>query len=115
MKNIFNEEYIEKTIFNNRWVRFAFGNNGIIKTKNLNMCITEFSIGDSSPIQKHDVDEAIYVLSGNGSIKIDEETHRIRDGDFIYVPQGSNHSMETDQKNKLKILTVFSGTTKLEY
>ena len=115
MKQIFNEKDIIKKVFGDRWVRFAFGPDGTIKTENLNMGITEFSKGKTSLTHSHDVDEALYIISGKGSVKIDEGTHSIRAGDFIHVPRGSDHTMITDKKSKLKIFFVFSGTTKIEY
>jgi len=115
MKQIFNEEDIEKRIFDDRWVKFAFGPGGMIKTENLNMGITEFSKGKTSLAHSHDVDEALYIISGKGSAKINEVTHSIRAGDFIHIPRGSEHTMITDQKSKLKIFFVFSGTTKIDY
>ena len=115
MRQVFNEEDIKKKVFDDRWVKFAFGSDGTIKTKNLNMGITEFSKGKTSLTHSHDVDEALYIISGKGSVKIDEETHSIRAGDFIHVPRGINHTMITDQKSKLKIFFVFSGATKIDY
>ncbi len=79
------------------------------------MGITEFSDGMTSLTHKHDVDEALYIITGKGSVKINEETHSIRAGDFIHVPKGSDHTLLTDQKSKLKIFFVFSGTTKIDY
>lgn len=115
MNHIFNEKDIKKKVFDDRWVKFAFGPEGFIKTENLNMGITEFSEGKTSLTHKHDVDEALYIISGKGSVRIDEETYSIRAGDFIYVPRESDHTMITDQKSKLKIFFVFSGTTKIDY
>jgi quercetin dioxygenase-like cupin family protein len=115
MKQIFNEEDIKKKVFDDRWVKFAFGPYGTIKTENLNMGITEFSNGKTSLTHSHDVDEGLYIISGKGSLKIGEEIHNIRTGDFIHVPGGSKHTMITDQNSKLKIFFVFSGTTKIEY
>ena len=115
MRHIFNEEDIKKKVFDDRWVKFAFGPGGMVKTKNLNMGITEFSDGKTSLTHRHDVDEGLYIISGKGSVKIDGATHSIRAGDFIHVPRGSDHTMITDQKSKLKIFFVFSGATKIDY
>ncbi|MEE8324081.1 MAG: cupin domain-containing protein [Candidatus Humimicrobiaceae bacterium] len=115
MNQVFNEEDIKKKVFDDRWVKFAFGPAGLVKTENLNMGITEFSDGKTSLTHRHNVDEGLYIISGRGSVKIDEETHSIRAGDFINVPRGSDHTMITDQKSKLKIFFVFSGITEIEY
>ena len=115
MRHVFNEEDIKKKVFDDRWVKFAFGPGGMIKTENLNMGITEFSNGKTSLTHRHDVDEGLYILSGKGEVKIGKEIHPVKAGDFIHVPRGSDHTMITDQKSKLKIFFVFSGTTKIDY
>ena len=82
MDQIFNEEDIIKKVFDDRWVKFAFGPTGIINTDNLNMGITEFSEGKTSLTHRHDVDEALYVITGNGRIRIGD---RVR-GFYPYTP-----------------------------
>ncbi len=115
MRQVFNEEDIKKKVFDDRWVKFAFGPGGMVKTENLNMGITEFDREKISLTHKHDVDEALYIISGKGSVKINEVTHNVSAGDFIYVPRENHHTMITNQKSKLKIFFVFSGTTKIDY
>ena len=115
MKQIFNEKDIKKKIFDDRWVKFAFGSEGIIKTESLNMGITEFSKEKTSLAHKHAVDEALYIISGRGSVEVDGETHSIKTGDYIYVPRGSSHTIITDKNSKLRIFFVFSGTTEINY
>lgn len=115
MKQIFNEKDIKKKIFDDRWVRFAFGPDGIVKTENLNMGITEFSEGKTSLKHSHDVDEALYIVSGKGSVKIGDAVYNIESGDFIHVPRQTDHTMITDKGDRLKIFFVFSDKTLIEY
>ena len=42
---------------------------GKINTENLNLGITEFKEGKTSLTHQHDVDEALYILSGRGTVK----------------------------------------------
>ena len=111
MDQIFNEEDIRKKVFDDRWVKFAFGPGGIIKTENLNMGITEFSEGKTSLTHRHDVDEALYIITGKGSVRVGDGVHGIRAGDFIHIPRESDHTIITDRKSKLKIFFVFAGIT----
>ncbi len=115
MDQIFNEEDIKKKVFDDRWVKFAFGPGGMVKTEDLNMGITEFSEEVTSLTHKHDVDEALYILSGEGEVKVGKEMHPVKAGDFIHVPRGSDHTMITGRESKLKIFFVFSGKTRIEY
>jgi len=115
MNNIFNEREVEKKIFDDRWVRFAFGPQGKLKTKTLNLGITEFKKDKISLTHKHDVDEALYILSGKGTIKINNSSHEVESGDFIHVPRGTDHTMITDRGTDLKIYFVFSGEITIEH
>ncbi|MCJ7665603.1 MAG: cupin domain-containing protein [Actinobacteria bacterium] len=115
MDQIFNEEDIIKKVFGDRWVKFAFGPGGIINTDNLNMGITEFSEGKTSLTHRHDVDEALYIITGKGSIRIGDRVHNIRAGDFIHIPRESDHTIITGPESKLKIFFVFGGTVRIDY
>jgi len=109
MDTIFNEKDIVKKVFDDRWVRFAFGSYGKVKTKNLNLGITKFDRDKTSLAHSHDVDEALYILSGKGTVKIGDEFHKVAQGDFIYVPRKNEHTIITDCGSDIKIFFIFSG------
>ena len=46
MDIVFNEKDIEKKVFDDRWVRFAFGSQGKVNTENLNLGIALAMTGD---------------------------------------------------------------------
>lgn len=105
----FNLEDITKKTFDDRWVKFAFGPQGKIKTENLNLGVVNFDPGKEVLNHRHDVDEALFVLSGNGKIKIDNKVYDIKRNDFILIPRQTDHAVITE-KNRVKILFVFGGT-----
>ncbi|MCL4416975.1 MAG: cupin domain-containing protein [Actinobacteria bacterium] len=106
---IFNLKDIAKKIFDDRWVKFAFGSQGKIETKNLNLGVVNFDAGKEAFNHRHDVDEALFVLSGNGKIKIGNKVHGIKRNDFIHIPSQTDHAIMTE-KNKVKILFIFGGS-----
>jgi len=108
MKNIFNEKDIAKKIFDDRWVKFAFGSQGIVKTDKLNLGIVEFAEDTTAKTHKHNVKEALYVLSGSGKIKIENNIFNLEEKDFVYVPENTNHTIVTGKDSKVKILFMFS-------
>ena len=105
---IFNLKDINKKTFNDRWVKFAFGPQGKIETKNLNLGVVNFDPGKGALNHRHNVDEALFVLSGNGKIKIGSKTYNIKRNDFIHIPSQTDHSVMTE-KSKVKILFIFGG------
>ena len=115
MDTVFNEKILKKKIFDDRWVRFAFGSQGKIATEDLNLGITLFKEGKTSLTHQHDVNEALYILSGRGTIKIGKDLHEVAQGDFIYVPRHTDHTMITDRESDLKIFFVFAGKIVIDH
>jgi uncharacterized cupin superfamily protein len=56
----------------------------------------------------HGNEEMFFILEGEGSIRIDGATHRIRQGDFISLPPGreSAHQIVNDSQAPLRYLAV---------
>jgi mannose-6-phosphate isomerase-like protein (cupin superfamily) len=107
--NIFNQTEIPKKIFDDRWVRFAFGPQGTVKSKNLNLGIVNFDENKVSLTHKHSVEEALFVLSGKGKIKIGKNIFNIKENDFVHIPENTNHCISTEPNSKVRILFIFSG------
>jgi uncharacterized cupin superfamily protein len=53
-------------------------------------------------------EEMFFILEGEGSVRIDGATHRIRQGDFISLPPGRDaaHQIVNDSQAPLKYLAV---------
>jgi hypothetical protein len=58
----------------------------------------------------HDrIDELIYVVAGEGAVRLGEEQNPIRAGSLVFVPNGSAHSIERRGKNPLIIVSTLVG------
>ncbi|MGN0157665.1 MAG: cupin domain-containing protein [Brotaphodocola sp.] len=65
--------------------------------------------GKSYEAHAHDDHEEVYyIISGNGTITINEETRSIRDGDAIYITPGDTHSIANTGEGFL-IFLAFSA------
>ncbi len=115
MAKIFSEENIGCTDFKDRVVRFAFGQQGKIETEGLNLGIVEFKTTAEASPHTHEVEEALYVLSGKGKIKIGDFVFNIKKGDFAHIPSGKSHLIITDKLQSLKIFFVFGGKTYIDH
>jgi quercetin dioxygenase-like cupin family protein len=114
MDNFFNEDSIRKKIFDDRWVKFAFGPQGHMPTDDFNLGIVEFGEDKVSLSHTHDVSEALYVLEGKGKILLEKNEIPLKKGDFIYIPKGAEHTLVTGSQ-KLRILFIFSGKIVIDY
>ncbi|MDD3520536.1 MAG: cupin domain-containing protein [Actinomycetota bacterium] len=111
----FNEKQIQKKYFDDRWVRFAFGLQGHIKSENLSLGVVEFDKNIRSLTHAHEVDEALYVLSGKGQIDINGKINDAEKGDFLFIPKMAEHTIITSDISKLRILFIFAGKIHIDY
>jgi mannose-6-phosphate isomerase-like protein (cupin superfamily) len=82
--------------------------------------ITYISLAKLQPTlsyEKHDHqdhEELYYIINGNGKIKIGDEVARFRDGDIIYIPEKTSHSITNDGNEMVEFLAFggFTGITK---
>jgi len=78
--------------------------------------ITYVSLAKLQPTlsyQRHnheDHEEVYYIIHGTGQIRIDSETARFKDGDVIYIPEKSVHSITNDGSDMVEFL-AFGGFT----
>ena len=55
-------------------------------------------------------DEVLYVVAGEGAVKIGDDTTAVRAGALIVVPNGSAHALERRGKNPLIVLSTLTGS-----
>jgi mannose-6-phosphate isomerase-like protein (cupin superfamily) len=78
--------------------------------------ITYVSLAKLQPTlsyQRHnheDHEEVYYIIHGTGKIRIGSESARFRDGDVIYIPEKSVHSITNDGNEMVEFL-AFGGFT----
>lgn len=62
------------------------------------------------PHDHQDHEEVYYIINGTGRIKVGSETVRFRDGDVIYIPEKTMHSIGNDGNEMVEFL-AFGGFT----
>lgn len=78
--------------------------------------ITYVSLAKLQPTlsyQRHnheDHEEVYYIIHGTGQIRIGSETARFKDGDVIYIPEKSVHSITNNGSDMVEFL-AFGGFT----
>ena len=61
--------------------------------------------------EHEDHEEVYYIIKGTGKIKMGNEEGRFRDGDIIYIPGKTKHSIINDGEEVVEFL-AFGGLTK---
>jgi mannose-6-phosphate isomerase-like protein (cupin superfamily) len=62
------------------------------------------------PHHHDDHEEVYYIINGTGKIKMENEEARLRDGDIIYIPENTTHSIINDGEEMIDFL-AFGGYT----
>ena len=62
------------------------------------------------PLVNNNYEEVFFIINGVGKIKMGNEEARLRDGDIIYIPENTTHSIINDGEVMLKFL-AFGGYT----
>lgn len=52
-------------------------------------------------------DEVYYIVSGNGEMKLNDETYSVKPGDAILTRTGSSHSLKNTTKEDLVVIIVY--------
>src|SRR5262249_14146670 len=56
-----------------------------------------------------DADEVLYVVAGEGAIRIGDDSTPLKAGSLAIVPHGSPHAVERHGKNPLIVVSTLSG------
>jgi mannose-6-phosphate isomerase-like protein (cupin superfamily) len=62
------------------------------------------------PHEHKDHEEIYYIINGSGHIKIGDEIAKFREGDVIYIPEETSHSITNDGNEMVEFL-AFGGFT----
>jgi mannose-6-phosphate isomerase-like protein (cupin superfamily) len=60
--------------------------------------------------EHYDHEEIYYIINGTGHISIGDEIAKFRDGDVIYIPEKTSHSITNDGNEMVEFL-AFGGFT----
>ncbi|MEZ4722803.1 MAG: cupin domain-containing protein, partial [Flavobacteriales bacterium] len=50
--------------------------------------------------------EVVYVIQGNGTLVLGDQTKFIKEGDYIFIPKGTPHSVKVSGDKPMKVLSV---------
>ena len=73
-----------------------------------NFALRKFSMqkGGGMPRHTNTVEHEQYVLRGEATITIDDETHHVKTGDVVFIPGGAIHSYENVGEEPFEFLCI---------
>jgi quercetin dioxygenase-like cupin family protein len=78
-----------------------------VKDTNLSMRIVDIPPGDRNPHLHPHSHEAMYVLSGTGTLWEDGKSERVEPGDAILIPPNTPHATIADEGAPLRLACFF--------
>jgi quercetin dioxygenase-like cupin family protein len=79
----------------------------IFKEGRLDTGLLLYAPGQITPDHKHtDIDEVFYVISGEGTIRIDKEEILLKERDIIFSPKGETHGFYNTSSSDWVVLQI---------
>lgn len=73
-----------------------------------NFALRKFSMqkGGGMPRHTNTLEHEQYILRGEAQITIDEETHYVKTGDVVFIPEGAIHSYQNTSEEPFEFLCI---------
>ncbi len=79
----------------------------IFKEGQLDTGLLLYAPGQTTPDHKHsDIDEVFYVISGEGTITINDEEYLLKENDIIFSPNGETHGFNNTSSGNWVVLQI---------
>ncbi|WP_333652089.1 cupin domain-containing protein [Lacrimispora sp.] len=79
----------------------------IFKKGKLDTGLLLYAPGQTTPDHKHsDIDEVFYVVSGEGTITINNEKMLVKENDIIFSPNGESHGFNNSSSANWVVLQI---------
>ena len=89
------------------------GRKAIFKEGQLDTGLLLYAPGQTTPDHKHsDIDEVFYVISGEGTITINNEEMLLKEKDIIFSPNGEIHGFNNTSSANWVVLQIKIDTSK---
>ncbi|MCI4435029.1 MAG: cupin domain-containing protein [Thermoplasmata archaeon] len=65
--------------------------------QNFSMRLINIPEGKETPSHSHDYEHEIFVMQGEGSVRLGERELKLREGDFIFIPSNIFHRIRAEK------------------
>lgn len=100
-------QFFENAKKNNNWkIAFITGKHGQIVFMNVS---SQTNSANEIGMEDHSFDQFIFIVEGKGKAVLGKETSIVKEGDMIFIPQGTPHNIiNLDQAKELKLISFYS-------
>jgi mannose-6-phosphate isomerase-like protein (cupin superfamily) len=76
--------------------------------KNSQLVLMSIKPGEEIGMEVHELDQFLRFEAGEGKAILDGVEHKVKDGDAVVVPAGTNHNFINTGDKDLKLYTIYS-------
>lgn len=98
------EDDVAREVHPDRWSKDLVGTDAIRTTSGFSLGVAVYTETEFGEHQRHDDQEAVYVVSGAGEILIGDEVHPVRPGSAAYIAPGVVHATRRTGKEPVKVV-----------
>lgn len=98
------EDEVVRQDYSDRWSKDLIGGMEVLTTNGFNVGVAEYHAEEFGPLQTHDDQEALYVLSGIGQVRIGDSVHDVRPGCALYVAPHTEHATRRTGEDPVKVV-----------
>jgi quercetin dioxygenase-like cupin family protein len=91
-----------------RKTRVMIGATSPITADNFVMGYVEIEPNGSVPMHSHEQEEVYFIVQGEGTIQINNETETIQEGSAVYIPSFTKHELINTSNVKMIMMFVYS-------
>jgi len=103
---VIHEREVEKSVFNDRWSKDLIASH----IAGFSLGIAQYHSREFGTPQVHEDQEAVYVISGVGEMRLGEEMINVGAGMAIYVPAGCSHAARVTGDQPLNVVYTHAGS-----
>ncbi len=81
---------------------------GAVRTGEFTAGVAELEVGGWLGHHRHEPSEVYYVLSGEGTLRVDGQEHQVRAGSAVWIPGNSEHGIQNSGGDRLRFFYVFA-------
>lgn len=102
-------QFLEKAKKNNNWkTAFVTGKHEQIVFMNVS---PQTNPDNEIGMEVHPFDQIIFIVEGKGKAVLGTQTSTVKEGDMIFIPQGTSHNIiNLDKAKGLKLVSFYSET-----
>lgn len=98
-----------------RRTRVLVGPEAPLEAENFVMGHVTIYPGGSVPLHSHPQEEVYFIVSGHGSICVNEEIRNVQTGDCVYLRPGSSHILKNTSPENMTMMFCYAPKTVAEH